>query len=456
LDKLTSVEAWLLSRVKAGYPVPRVPAEHVRAEVLQLAGFIAGLGWKDRDFSLRQQLGAELFARVEASDPESPAPSQPRRAWQIVPADHLAKLPKAKWLLPGLLPESGLSVLFGPSGAYKSFMALDYALRVAQSHSVIYTIYEGISGYWQRIKAWTQHHNQGHGKLHVCLGSLAVMNVGELGEFIEDARTIGPKLVIVDTLARAMTGSDENSTRDMGLFIAACDRIRVELNTAVLIIHHTNKGGLKERGSVALRGAADIMIKQRMEDDTIITECEKSKDSEPFEAQFWRPLAVPVTIDDEALTVPVLVGADRIIDDGTKLTANQRKVLEVLTLEMYTDGATAQEIGDALPEIARGSLIRVLSRLLTLKYVDQDSKRSPYRLTEAGKTRLTRLTRLTHPGSADEVEVSLPSQSSQSSLQVQNGGSEPSLRPSQRASGPSQRSARMPGFERRASYYDEP
>ena len=33
-------------------------------------------------------------------------------------------------------------------------------------------------------------------------------------------------LVIVDTVARALLGGDENSSTDMGLFVEACDIIR--------------------------------------------------------------------------------------------------------------------------------------------------------------------------------------------------------------------------------------
>ena len=46
------------------------------------------------------------------------------------------------------------------------------------------------------------------------------------------------KLVVIDTLARHMTG-DENSNKEMSAFIALVDTIREEHGCAVLIIHHT-------------------------------------------------------------------------------------------------------------------------------------------------------------------------------------------------------------------------
>lgn len=430
---ITSVEAWLLARGAAGYPVLPEHKRIVSHEVFQLCEFISSLSWKDRQFTLQQQLSPEDYQRVLSADAEAPAPTMPRRAWQIIRADELATLPKSRWLVPNHIPENGLAVIYGPSGAYKSFMALHYALLVSQHHPVIYTVYEGLNGYWQRIKAWTQHHRRNHGSLYVCLGNLAVMNIAELGQFIEEAKPLAPKLVVIDTLARSMTGSDENSTRDMGMFIAACDRLRVELNCTVLIIHHTGKGGITERGSSALRGAVDVMFKQYVDDETIVFEYDKVKDAERPENLYFRPVQVNVTIDDESRDVPVLLPSDRVVESDN-LTLNQRKVLEVFQLEVYTEGATAQEIGEALPDVARGSLIRILSTLLKKGLIQQRAKRQPYTLTEEGLTRLTRKTRLTQSVQPEKNGKDV-SQPSQPSLQLQTDGKRPSQRKSQPSHG---------------------
>ena len=92
-----------------------------------------------------------------------------------------------------------------------------------------------------------------------------------------------PSLVIFDTLARCMAGGDENSAKDMGLLIAGADRIRAELGCAVLLVHHTNKSGESERGSTALRGGVDTLLKLKKNDEgTLTLECEKQKDAAPF------------------------------------------------------------------------------------------------------------------------------------------------------------------------------
>lgn len=420
MEKLNPTEVWMFARVLAGHPL-NVKRDSVGASLLAMAQYISTLSWKERSLHLQMSLNPADFERINNADSEQESPPgslQPgTRQWQIIPASELANLPKATWLIDGVIPEHGLSVLYGAPGAFKSFTALEWALEVTGDKSVIYTIYEGLNGYWQRIKAWESHHKRDHGQLFMCIGNLAVMDTSDLSLFIDDARKFKPALVIVDTLARAMTGNDENSSRDMGLFIAACGRIQQELDCAVLIIHHSNKGGIQERGSIALRGAADVMIKQYMLDDLIVRECAKMKDSEPFETTYHAALSIEIEIDGEKSEVPVLIESSRVIDDDSNLTANQVKVLEVLQLEAFKEGATAVEIGETLPEISRGSLNRIVSRLMKYELVTQSAKRDPYKITEKGMTRMTRMTRMfgAIPEDDEKNAVSLPSQSSQSS-----------------------------------------
>ena len=67
--------------------------------------------------------------------------------------------------------------------------------------------------------------------------------------------------MIVDTLARAMAGGDENTAVDMGKFVTHADRIRAAIGATVNIIHHTGKDKAKgARGSSALRAATDTEI----------------------------------------------------------------------------------------------------------------------------------------------------------------------------------------------------
>jgi RecA-family ATPase len=68
------------------------------------------------------------------------------------------------------------------------------------------------------------------------------------------------RIVIIDTWARALVGGDENSQKDAGLAVYACDSIRKSTGATTLVVHHTGTEGTRERGSTVLRGAADTSI----------------------------------------------------------------------------------------------------------------------------------------------------------------------------------------------------
>ena len=78
---------------------------------------------------------------------------------------------------------------------------------------------------------------------------------------------------------------DENSTADMGGLIAATDRLRSDLGVAVVLVHHSGHNNKdRERGSSALRAAADISIRAKPAGPMKVRlECAKMRDGEPFE-----------------------------------------------------------------------------------------------------------------------------------------------------------------------------
>jgi hypothetical protein len=106
-----------------------------------------------------------------------------------------------------------------------------------------------------------------------------VSDPGEVEKLIEALD--GPRrLIVVDTLARNMTG-DENSQKDMGAFIAGCDRIREATGAAVLIVHHEGKDASKgARGSTVLRGAIDTGVRVRRIGASIAVKVEDQCDGE--------------------------------------------------------------------------------------------------------------------------------------------------------------------------------
>ena len=86
-------------------------------------------------------------------------------------------------------------------------------------------------------------------------------------------------LVIVDTMARSMVGGDENSSKDVGVLVAAADRIRRASGACVLLVHHSGKdSSAGMRGSSALEGAVDTALECRRAGGHLTLTCRKQKD----------------------------------------------------------------------------------------------------------------------------------------------------------------------------------
>lgn len=371
-------------------------AARLITQQLREAGFIAravdlqlGEHGDLADFCMLHGTGtARALSQLPAISLDEAPVSPPERSWYIIPAADLARLPPIEWIIPGELPDRAITVLFGPSGAGKSFLALDYALRIAQTEPVLYMAGEGEYGYRQRIAAWCTHHHKTEGKLFMCIGAVQLLENGDLQAFLDANQRIRPRVVIIDTMARSMVGNDENSTRDMGLFIRACEDIKRTLDCAVLVIHHTNKGGVYERGNSALRGASDAMIKVTAEDDLICIESAKTKDATPFPTRYMQLVTVSLTLNGQPIESAVLVDADHVVHSPTdRLTTNQHKVLTTLEMEVFTNGARRDEILEHTG-IAHSSLYRVLSRLLSAQLISQADKGAPYLITDAGRQAL--------------------------------------------------------------------
>lgn len=241
--------------------------------------------------------GAEAASQV--SDEAAPNPSQKDDGdvFQLLDATALRNLPPPQWLVEGIIPDRGLTFLYGQRGKGKSFVTLDAALHIAsgskwlgrdtKAGGVIYCAGEGLAGYGVRVEGWARTYPARD------IGNFRLMplvpNFRDEKEVAKLARTIkqqlgDAKLIIIDTVARAIPGAEENSSKDMGLFVSACDAIRQTCGVAVIGVHHSGKDDERGmRGSSALEGAGDAVIHlKRQEGQIVEITSDKMKDGEEF------------------------------------------------------------------------------------------------------------------------------------------------------------------------------
>lgn len=241
--------------------------------------------------------GQDAAALVKASTPLD-APPRPRI--RLLDIDQIESLAPPTWLIENILTENGLSMIWGRSGAMKSFVALDMALCVATGHPwhghavkqglVIYLAAEGAHGLGRRAVGWRRSRGKDLAKpaFRLIPHSVALTSddLNALCDALVELPT-KPVLIVVDTLARTIGAGDENKTPDMNAYVNASDRLRDATGANVLIIHHSGVHEEKrERGSNALRGAADTVIKVQRKNDQldIINQAPegKQKDAEEF------------------------------------------------------------------------------------------------------------------------------------------------------------------------------
>lgn len=229
----------------------------------------------------------------------------------------LDRIASQQWLIDQILPVDGFGVIYGPSGSYKSFVAMDISASIASSKQwhgndidnpghVIYIGAEGATGLHLRKKAWEIRHGTQLKNLAILGTAVTINSAMERQHLINmcevAANDVGEpiKLIVIDTLARSFDG-EENSASDMGMFVRACDHIRAVTGATVLVIHHSGKDADKgARGSSALRAACDFEFKvvSTGKKVTKLT-CTKAKDSDPFDDMTFKLNVVQIGRQDQ-------------------------------------------------------------------------------------------------------------------------------------------------------------
>ena len=295
---------------------------------------------------------------------------------EFVPLGDLAKIPPVRYLHDTKFIDRGFNIVFGPSGAFKSFYALDVAMRIPAP--VVYIAGEGAGGLHKRAMAWCAYNGEPASELYFVCHEINLLNVAQVNALIEGAESIKPALVIFDTLARCIPGADENSAKDVGLAVNHSTMIQRKADCSIAWLHHTNRADRGERGSGAMRGAADTMIELSANGDGIIrVSCSKLKDEEYWPTEELRFHKV----GDSGVLVP-----RGILDDHEKLSVSEMQILEFLSLEVFeTAGAQARQIVSSV-NIPERNIYRMLSHLKRELHISQDRKGDPYFLTDKGKS----------------------------------------------------------------------
>lgn len=200
------------------------------------------------------------------------------------------------WTVKGLVPADSIGMLFGGSGTFKSFIALDLALHIAhglrwcgyktQKGAVIYIAAEGGTGLWRRIKAWHLQRNLDwrHIDFRVVPVAVDLMKDAAFVVAAAKAQDVKPALVVVDTLSQTFDG-EENSANEIAAYLRSLGTdFRALWQCVVLVIHHSGHSATERpRGSSAMRANVDFLIGCFRDEKEMLATISwvKQKDGEP-------------------------------------------------------------------------------------------------------------------------------------------------------------------------------
>jgi len=202
------------------------------------------------------------------------------------------------WLVPGVLPSFGTGMIYGESGSYKSFVALDMALCLAYGipgqwnappvqNDVLFMAGEGpVATAKKRWPAWLEWQGISDRESHRFLikDRVPFYTDSDAWEHVKaDIAELGakPSLIILDTLTRLITGLDENSAKDASMITNFMEQLSRYYECFVLAVHHTGKDQNKgARGSSAFYANFDTVISTKLKAGGAEFRVRKQKDAD--------------------------------------------------------------------------------------------------------------------------------------------------------------------------------
>ena len=233
--------------------------------------------------------------------PENNVISPPLITLKSVRLRDMQLVTNANWTVRDVIPADGMGAAFGKPGAGKTFWAMDLTLHIAAGKSwqgkttkqgcAMYIPLESGVRFQNRAITWAKHNKIDfdtpfyYRPASINLlekDSKAVDEIINEGLAIQEQTGLPMRIIVIDTLARAMQGGNENQPEDMGAFLANVDRLWKALGCFVLLVHHVGKDTTKGlRGHSSLISAVDTAIEiETIEDDVKQAIMRKQRDGE--------------------------------------------------------------------------------------------------------------------------------------------------------------------------------
>jgi len=293
------------------------------------------------DYAADVALGTEAVENILEAERAKRADYYLTRA-----TSYLSQPTPIRWAVKRWIPDQGLTMIYGESGAGKTFVLLDVLCHMAAGMQwqglktkpgvVVLLAGEGHHGLRQRVAAWCMHHQVDR------LDNLLIANKAidvdspaaaiQILHAVMEATDEEVAFLAIDTVNNHMSG-DENSARDTRMFLNQVAVVSSALGAGVAINHHVGvaaEAKTRARGSSAWKASLDASILVTNDDGAITVKCTKMKDAEEPEEIYGTLTQVALgwfDDDGEEIKGAVFAATEKPITNKTTSKIDQHRKL---------------------------------------------------------------------------------------------------------------------------------
>ena len=164
-----------------------------------------------------------------------------------------------------------------------------YGRAVQRGGPSVYIAAEDPAGFKVRVGAWKRAHRLplnhpiGVYAFPECVDLCDAVSVERFKRFLLSAGVAGLRVITIGTYAASTPGANENSSEDVTIALSHARRWQAAFRCLVLVVHHSNASGNRERGHSGLRAGVDTMISLTPMDDVVHVENPKQRNGPQFD-----------------------------------------------------------------------------------------------------------------------------------------------------------------------------
>ncbi|WP_245794532.1 AAA family ATPase [Vannielia litorea] len=301
-------------------------------------------GWRDTSMLTDEDVETAAWTMAEIDRIlEENRQTRSRGGLRLLKPRDCAEMPAREYVIKGLLAERDVGAIIGAPGSGKSVIApyLGYAVargveafdRRTKAGGVFYVAAEDALGLRKRVTALRDQHGEADG-FHLVEGVTNLASVEDSRALRQAVKQHRPSLIIIDTLAAAFPGLEENESKAMGKVVSVA-RSLTQWGAAVLLIHHDTKAGDGlPRGHSILNGALDVSLHLRREKRLVEVRPSKNRNGTTDQSLAFSvgEIQLGTDADGDPITAPICddESGPVVRDTATRLPASAKAALEIL------------------------------------------------------------------------------------------------------------------------------